>query len=71
MTLHSCFQPVSLTPHSAPLQMYVVKRDDLRKNMMFRETSLVKAESLYACYNAKLIHRINFLDIYVGERGEE
>ena len=71
MTLHSCFQPASLTPHSAPLQMYVVKCVDLRKNMMSGETSLVKAESLYAYYNAMLIHRINFLDIYVGERGGE
>ena len=51
--------------------MYVVKRVDLRKNMLSGETSLVKAEYLYAYYNAMLIHRINFLDIYVGERGGE
>ena len=44
----------------------VVKRVDLRKNMLSGETSLVKAESLYAYYNAVLIQRINFLDMYVS-----
>ena len=39
----------------------VVKRVDLRENMLFAETSLVKPESLYAYYNAMLIQRINFL----------
>ena len=42
-----------------------VKRVDLRKNMLFGETSLVKPESLYAYYNTLLIQRINFLDMYV------
>ena len=42
-----------------------MKRVDLHKNMLFGETSLVKAESLYASYNAMLIQRINFLDISV------
>ena len=47
--------------------MYVcTKRVDLRKNMLFGETSLVKPESLYAYYNAMLIQRINFLDMYVA-----
>ena len=41
--------------------MYVVKRVDLHKNMLFGETSLVKPESLYAYYNAMLIQKINFL----------
>ena len=40
-----------------------VKRADLCKNMLFGETSLVKAQSLYAYYNAVLIHRINYLDV--------
>ena len=43
----------------------VVKRVDLSKNMLSGETSLVKAESLYTYYNAMLIQRINFLDMYV------
>ena len=42
----------------------VVKRVDLRKNMLFGETSLVKAESLYAYHNAMLIQKINFLNMY-------
>ena len=33
----------------------VEKRVDLRKNVLFGGTSLVKAESLYAYYNALLI----------------
>ena len=41
----------------------VVKRVDLRKNMLFGETSLVKAQSLYAYYNAVLFKRINYLDV--------
>ena len=41
----------------------IVKRVDLRKNMLFGETSLVKAGSLYAYFNAVLILRINFLDM--------
>ena len=45
--------------------MYVVKRVDLHKNMLFGETSLVKPESLYAYYNAMLIQKINFLNMYV------
>ena len=32
---------------------------------VFGEMSLVKAGSLYAYYNAMLIQRINFLDMYV------
>ena len=43
----------------------VVNRVDLRQNMLSGGTSLVKAESLYAYYNAMLIQRINFLDMYV------
>ena len=43
----------------------VVKRVDLHKDMLFGETSLVKPESLCAYYNATLIQRINFLDMYV------
>ena len=43
----------------------VVKHVDLRKNMLFGETSLVKPESLYAYCNAMLIQRINFLGMYV------
>ena len=42
----------------------VLKRVYLRKNMLSGETSLVKAESLYAYYDAMLIKRINFLDMY-------
>ena len=42
-----------------------VKRVDLRKNMLLGETSIVKPGSLYAYYNAMLIQRINFLDMYV------
>ena len=38
----------------------VVKRVDLCKNMLSGETSLIKAESLYAYYTM-LIQRINFL----------
>ena len=38
----------------------VVQRVDLRKNMLFGETSLVKQDSLYAM----LIQGINFLDMY-------
>ena len=34
-------------------------------NMLTGETSFVKPESLYAYYNAMLIQRINFLDMYV------
>ena len=41
----------------------VVKRVDLHKNMLFGETSLIKAESLYAYYNAILIQKINFLNM--------
>ena len=41
----------------------IVKCVDLRKNMLFGETSLIKAGSLYAYFNAVLIQRINFLDI--------
>ena len=37
----------------------------LRKNMLSGDMSLVKPESLYAYYNAKLIQRINFLDTFV------
>ena len=37
---------------------------DMRKNMVFGETSLIKAESLYAYYNAMLIQKINFRDMY-------
>ena len=33
--------------------------------MLSGEMSLVKPESLYAYYNAKLIQRINFLDTFV------
>ena len=43
----------------------VVKRVDLHKNMLFRERPLVKPLSLNACYNARLIQRINFLDMCV------
>ena len=38
-----------------------VKCVDLHKNMLSGETSLIKAESLYAYYNAMLIQKINFL----------
>ena len=37
----------------------------LTMGMLFGEMSLVKPESLYAYYNALLIQRINFLDMYV------
>ena len=40
-----------------------VKCVDLRKNMLFGEKSLEKAESLYAYYNAMLIQTINVLDM--------
>ena len=43
----------------------VVKRVDLRKNMLFGKTSLVKAESVYAYYNAMSVQRINFLGVCV------
>ena len=42
----------------------VLKCVDLRKNMLSGETSLVNAECLYAYYDAILIQRINFLDMY-------
>ena len=42
-----------------------MKRVDLRENMLFGQTSRVKPESLYAYYNAMLIQRINFFDMYV------
>ena len=41
----------------------IMKCVDLRKNMLFREMSLIKPESLYAYYNSMLIQRINFLDM--------
>ena len=44
----------------------VVKRVDLRKNVLSGETSLVKAESLYACYNAMLIQTIHFRCVCCG-----
>ena len=44
----------------------VVKRVDLRRNMLFGETSLVKPESLYAYYNAMLTQRINLPDVCGG-----
>ena len=47
----------------------VVKRVNLRKDMLFGETSLVKPESLYAYYNAMLIERMNFLDMRTSHRG--
>ena len=40
-----------------------VKCVDLRKNMLFGEKSLEKAESLYVYYNAMLIQTINVLDM--------
>ena len=45
----------------------VVKHVDLRKNMLFGEISLIKAEFLDAYYNAMLIQRINFFGVCVGE----
>ena len=43
----------------------IVKRVDLRKNILFRETSLVKPVSLHAYYNAMLIHIIKLFDVCV------
>ena len=43
----------------------VVKHVDLRKNMLFGETSFIKPEYLYAYYKAMLIQGINFTYIYV------
>ena len=34
-------------------------------NMLSGETSLIKAEPLYAYYKAMLIQRINFLDVII------
>ena len=73
----SLIQPMTVTVTDMTMQKKVLilklrtfcdveKRVDLRKNVLFGGTSLVKAESLYAYYNAMLIQRINFLDRCVG-----